>query len=194
MDVTKISELDLSKAYTYADYLKWRFEERVELIKGRIFKMSPAPRRKHQEISRDLEFLMIQRFQKKTCNIYNAPFDVRLPQSHDKKSQTVVQPDICVICDESKLDEYGCNGAPDLIVEIASPTTIDRDYKLKYELYQEHGVKEYWIVGMDGYVDKFVLKNGNYENQGKYFRSDLLKSAIFPELQIPLDQVFQDEV
>ena len=154
MDITKLSQLDLSKSYSYADYLTWKFQERLELIKGKIFKMSPAPRRIHQEISRDLLTEMNFFLKGGKCNVFSAPFDVRLPKSNaEDEIYTVVQPDICVVCDPSKLDDAGCVGAPDLIVEILSESTAKKDKTNKFELYQECGVKEYWIVSpTDQYI------------------------------------------
>ena len=116
--VKNFSDLDLTKTYTYSDYLLWQFSERVELIKGFIRKMSPAPSRKHQTISYNLTLSIGKFFQNHPCSVFVAPFDVRLPIASSKKDNTVVQPDLCIICDENKLDDKGCNGAPDLIVEI----------------------------------------------------------------------------
>ncbi len=144
--VTKFSDLDLTKEYTYSDYLLWQFSERVELIRGFIKKMSPAPSRKHQTVSQNLNFKIYSYFQNHSCSVFVAPFDVRLTIQSINKNATVVQPDICIICDESKLDEQGCNGSPDLIVEILSPNNSKHDVDTKFKLYQESGVKEYWIV------------------------------------------------
>ncbi|MEL6625129.1 MAG: Uma2 family endonuclease, partial [Bacteroidota bacterium] len=148
--VTDIQALDLNKSYTYADYLLWQFKERVELIRGRIFKMSPAPSMGHQEISTNLMGEIYQYLKRKTCKVFHAPFDVRLPLSEsqmtDQKVDTVVQPDICVVCDPQKLESRGCIGAPDWIIEILSKSTSNKYLNEKYDLYQNTGVKEYWIV------------------------------------------------
>jgi Uma2 family endonuclease len=120
--VTNINELDLNKRYTYEDYLTWQLDEMVELIKGKIYKMSPAPNRMHQTISRRLHGKLFEYFEFQSCLVYHAPFDVRLPlppaKTTDYKIDTVVQPDICVICDKDKLTPEGCLGAPDWIIEI----------------------------------------------------------------------------
>lgn len=154
--ITDFSQLDLSKSYTYADYLTWRFNERVELIKGWIQKMpaspsgrSPAPRRLHQEVEGNLHGLFWNFLNNKNCKVYESPFDVRLDKNigaKDNETTTVIQPDISVICDLEKLDDRGCVGAPDLIIEILSPSTIKKDYTVKYDLYEENGIKEYWQV------------------------------------------------
>ena len=188
----KFSELDLSKNYTYSDYLKWQFEERVELIKGKIFKMSPAPRRRHQEISIQIEKQLYQVLEiHPKCSVYHAPFDVRFPNENGK-THTVVQPDICMICDKEKLDELGCVGAPDFIVEILSTSTSKKDYTNKYELYEENGVREYWIVNPEGFIEVFVLEADGYCNKGKFFKEDQLTSFTFPDLILALDEVFKE--
>src|SRR5690606_15294096 len=122
------------KVYTYADYYSWKFKERVELLKGKILKMSPAPSRQHQKISADISFELRKFLTGKTCQVFYAPFDVRLERvKNDKLIQNVVQPDICVICDLTKLDDRGCSGAPELIVEILSPGNTKKEMKYKFE-------------------------------------------------------------
>src|SRR6478736_6826824 len=147
---TQLNEPDFDYAgiYTYADYLKWTIEERLELIKGKIFRMSPAPNRMHQALSMRIANPIYNLLRGQQCQVYTAPFDVRLPRKSlkDEDIITVVQPDICVICDPSKLDERGCIGAPDIVVEILSPSNNKKELKNKYEVYEESGVKEYWIV------------------------------------------------
>jgi len=122
--ITDISQLDPNGTYTYADYLGWQFDESVELIKGKLYRMSPVLKRRHQDASVNLEFALLKYFEDKSCKVYDAPFDVRLPVRNERKPaqlHTVVQPDICVICDLSKLDDDGCLGAPDWVIEITSP-------------------------------------------------------------------------
>lgn len=149
--ITSLSQLDPNGTYSYADYLTWQFGEFVELIKGHLLRMS-APRASHQRIVFRLSGMLYRHFQGSLegCNVYPAPFDVRFPTNpagkSDREIYTVVQPDICVICDPTKLDERGCIGAPDWIIEIVSPATINRDRFVKRDLYEEFGVKEYWII------------------------------------------------
>ncbi|PSL26100.1 Uma2 family endonuclease [Dyadobacter jiangsuensis] len=192
--VTDINELDLSQSYTYADYLLWHFKERVELIKGKIFKMSPAPSTRHQQISAKLHLRIGGYFENHYCHAFFAPFDVRLPRKDqnaaDQKIHTVVQPDLCVICDESKLDERGCLGAPDLIVEVLSPGNSKTEMHNKFELYQESGVREYWLVEpSQNAVLVYVL-----DETGKYVglqpAVEFVQSSIFPELKIDLGKIF----
>jgi Uma2 family endonuclease len=194
--VLKFSDLDLSKQYSYADYLTWQFAERVELIKGWIYKMSPAPSRAHQVASRIINGEMYNFFKHTSCELFSAPFDVRLLDSKKKKKEnqhlfSVVQPDICIICDENKLDEKGCLGAPDLVVEIISSGNSKHDLKTKYELYQENGVKEYWIANpVDKNIMLYELVKGKYQLHKIFFDDDVIESKLFKGLQINVGEIF----
>lgn len=189
--------LDLNKRYSYADYLTWIDDRRRELIDGFVKLMSPAPTRKHQEISKEILLDFGNYLRNKPCKVFHAPFDVRLPQHHETDNHeifTVVQPDICVICDQSKLDERGCIGAPDLIIEIVSPASAQVDTKDKFEIYQQSGVREYWIVFPEEKVIQiFLLNNGKYELRGMYAGDSKAPVAIFGDgFAIELPQVFKD--
>ena len=193
--VTDINDLDLNGTYTYADYLLWQFEERLELIKGKIFKMSPAPNTRHQVISTNLQGNLFIYLKDQPCRLFSAPFDVRLFDS--KKSAlanrdiyTVVQPDLCVICDGTKLDEKGCLGAPDLVIEILSPGNSQKEMYNKFLLYQECGVREYWLVDSDrNAVLSYVFnETGRYVGLPPAVKA--LQSTIFPDLKIDLDKIF----
>lgn len=191
--ITNINQLDLNASYTYNDYLNWRFKERLELIKGKILKMSPAPNRHHQKISIQLSSLMWFSMKEQGCNVYSAPFDVRLLKKNAKKGEiiTVVQPDICIVCDEEKLDDRGCIGAPDLIVEILSPGNSNKEMSIKFDLYQENGVKEYWIVNpMEKNVLIYTLQKGVYIGMRPFVETDTIKSPLFPQLKCKLKEVF----
>ncbi|MCB9202969.1 MAG: Uma2 family endonuclease [Flavobacteriales bacterium] len=196
MVVTNINALDFNKIYSYADYINWKFKERLELIKGRIFKMSPAPSRVHQEVSSTLHGFLWSYFKDNSCKLYSAPFDVRLydakkSSKSDKDIFTVVQPDLCVICDKSKLDSRGAIGAPDLIIEILSPGNTEKEMKYKYELYEEVGVKEYWIVEPNGKtVFRYVLQEGIYIGLAPLIKTDILTTKLFTDLKINLEEVF----
>ena len=191
---SKVEEPDSSITYTYADYLQWKFEERLELFRGKIFKLS-APNTKHQDISGNI-FVPISLFlKKKPCKVFAAPFDVRLPVKNKKKDDevtTVVQPDICVICDETKLDTRGCCGAPDLVVEILSPGNSKKEIRLKHELYEEAGVKEYWIVNPEEEnIVVFVLNGeGKFSGLKMYAGDDTIQSFAVPGLNINLTEIF----
>lgn len=195
--ITDINNLDLTKSYTYADYLTWNFQERLEILKGKIFKMSPAPSRKHQEISAKIFRKLDRYFENKSCNIYYAPFDVRLinykKSTSDKEISTVFQPDICVICDKDKLDDRGCLGAPDLIIEILSPGNSKKEMDIKFDLYEENGVKEYWIV--EPYQKSiliYTLQNDRYIGLKPIAEEGLVHSPLFPELSFNVEEVFME--
>ncbi|WP_238200246.1 Uma2 family endonuclease [Capnocytophaga canimorsus] len=194
--ITQINQLDLINGdYTYADYLLWKLEERVELLKGKIFKMSPAPNTYHQRISGKL-YLEIGNFLKgKRCEAFSAPFDVRLPRKDEKGDEihTVVQPDLCVICDENKLDERGCVGAPDLVIEILSPGNSKKEMKNKFEIYQESGVCEYWIVNPEHEnILVYVLENEKYKSISQTpIVDDYITSVKFPNLKIHTNNIFK---
>ena len=192
--VTALPQMEQEKKYTYADYLDWD-EGRWELIDGEVWDMTPAPSRLHQEISGDLFYVLYEFFKDNDCTVYMAPFDVRLPDSdtiEDYTVTTVVQPDISIICDQSKLDNRGCVGSPDLIVEILSPSTAAKDLKVKRALYEKHGVKEYWLIHpTDQVVMNYQLgKDGQYGKAQIFDREDMLQSVQFEELKIQLSNVF----
>lgn len=192
-DITNINQLDLNGVYTYADYLLWKFDERVELFKGKIFKMSPAPNMKHQKISRNLMGELYSLFKHKTCQLFSAPFDVRIPRKSkdDQEILTVVQPDLCVICDPEKLDERGCIGARDLVIEILSPGNSKKEMKNKFELYEEAGVREYWVVHpTEENVLIYTLEDGKFRAY-KPVVDDYIISHIFPDLKIHTNEVFK---
>ncbi|SFI36995.1 Uma2 family endonuclease [Halpernia frigidisoli] len=192
MIITSLDQLDENKTYTYADYFLWRLKERVELFKGKIFKMSPAPARIHQEILQNLNIKFYNYFQNQPCKVYFAPFDVRLPNKNGDIF-TVVQPDLCVICDLTKLDDKGCLGAPDLIVEILSPGNTKKEMKHKYSIYEESGVTEYWLVHpTDKYIQVFVLKDGIYIGLRPMIEGDIITSTTFPELNFSTTDIFTD--
>lgn len=195
--ITDINDLDLTKSYTYADYLTWNFQERLEILKGKIFKMSPAPSRKHQEISIELTGIFYNYFKKTPCNVYVAPFDVRLKNfkksTSDKEITTVLQPDICVICDKEKLDDRGCIGAPDLIIEILSPGNSKKEMDIKFDLYEENAVKEYWIVEpFQKSILIYTLQNDKYIGLKPIAEEGLVHSPLFPELSFNVEEIFRD--
>ena len=191
--VTKFSQLDITKKYTYADYLTWQFKDRVELIKGCIHKMSPAPNVKHQTTSWNLTLLIGNYLTNSKCKAFAAPFDVRLYKVNtaNVKIETVVQPDICIVCNINKLDEKGCLGAPDLIIEIVSPGNSKKDLKTKFDLYQNNGVLEYWVANpLEKSVQQFYLENNKYKYIKTFFTGDQLESKIIKGLIINLNKVF----
>ncbi len=194
--ITKLSQLDLDGTYSYADYIKWQFDERIELLRGKIARMLPAPNVNHQRVSGNLFVNIYNQLHKRDCQLFSAPFDVRLynRKKSVKSSQeiySVVQPDICVVCDSSKLDQQGCNGAPELIIEILSPGNSRREMKDKFDLYQEAGVQEYWLVQ----PQEEVVLVYSLNEQGQYIglrpAVDMVVSPLFPDLGIDLAKIFR---
>ncbi|MDD1623427.1 MAG: Uma2 family endonuclease [Methylococcaceae bacterium] len=198
--ITQLSQLDLTASYSYADYLTWQLNETVELIKGKIQLMSPAPNVKHQRLSIYLSSRLFYYFENKACQVFSAPFDVRLYDRTksllvNKEITTVVQPDICVICDNSKLDEQGCNGAPDWIIEILSKGNSKKEVKIKHALYAESGVKEYWLVfPYEEVIQQFVLndENNSYQLVNSYAGDDVAVPYLFADLAIDLSVLFKN--
>ncbi|WP_423148887.1 Uma2 family endonuclease [Rubrolithibacter danxiaensis] len=195
-EVLSFNDLDESLTYSYANYLTWLFDERVELIKGKIFKMSPEPSRLHQQVSIYISSSLFNYLGNKPCKVYTAPFDVRFPKESkdDKDIYTVLQPDICVICNPAKLDERGCIGAPDIVVEILSPGNNKKELLYKYQVYEEFGVKEYWVVSP---ADKTFLKytldqNGRFNPSRLFTLSEKVSSEVLPGFELNLDEVFED--
>jgi Uma2 family endonuclease len=191
----QLSDLDLSKTYTYADYLKWTFDERLELIRGQIFKMGAAPRLIHQRLTLLFGRRLGNYLEGKTCEAFIAPFDVRIPKKsgNDKEIYTVLQPDVCVICDESKKDTRGCIGAPDIVIEILSPGNNKKELQNKYEIYEEAGVLEYWIVyPAEQTLTVCTLVESCFQPSRPYTIGDEIKTPILPGFILSLDDLFKN--
>lgn len=193
--ITDISQLDLTKSYTYADYLTWQFQERVEIIMGKIFKMSPAPTSKHQSSVSVLHGNLFLFLKGKRCLVFPAPFDVRLPLE-SLMDNNVVQPDVTVICDPSKITDEGCVGSPDMVIEVVSKSSVKRDLHEKYALYERAGVKEYWVVNPnDTSLIIFLLDgNGKYQPSKPLTMGDKAISHVLPGFSVDLDEVFVNVV
>ncbi|MBU0701839.1 Uma2 family endonuclease [bacterium] len=179
--------------YTYKDYLGWPDEERWELIDGIAYDMSPSPSVDHQDISIALGTEFFVYLKGKPCKVFLAPLDVILPKKNETEEdcQTVVQPDILVVCDRTKLDSKRCKGAPDLIIEILSPSTTKKDMTVKFSLYERVGVKEYWIVHpLDKTIFVYKLDGTKYARAEMYSAEDKIKVGIFEDLEIDLAAVF----
>jgi Uma2 family endonuclease len=187
--------LDPQKRYTYADYLTWLDDKRRELVNGFIRMMSPAATTWHQKVSGNLfgELRYIIKKNKGKCSIYPAPFDVRLPKNGEKEHAeiyTVVQPDICIVCDPAKIDERGCLGAPDFIAEIQSPSTARYDLTEKFTLYESAGVREYWVIFPPHAIQVFLLQpDGKYDN-GTLYDEGKVPVHVFDGLEIDLKDIF----
>ncbi len=179
------SALKPSTQITWDDYQGWDDGERWEIIDGEAFAMSPSPQSRHQRIAMDLGWKMRSYFNKKPCQIFGAPMDVKLSESD------IVQPDILVVCDTQQIKRTHIEGAPTLVVEILSPSSIHHDRLRKLYLYARFGIKEYWIVTpYPSLVEVFSLSAETYTIAGVYAKNDSLRSPSFPEMSFPLADVF----
>ena len=187
--------LPQEKGYTLADALDWDEHDRIELIYGDPVMMAP-PVRIHQKISRELFGQLYQYLKGKKCEVYSAPFAVR-PFEEDgdcpEDVDTLVEPDISVVCDPGKLDDLGCKGAPDLVIEILSPSTRRHDRFTKFNLYQRAGVREYWIVDPDSKdVQSFVLEEGRYSAKDFRGAGETIRASVLEDCEIDLSPVFAE--
>ncbi len=181
---------NLEQKYSYADYLTWDESERWEIIDGTPH-MQATPSRAHQEVLMELSVQIHNYLKGKSCKVYPAPFCVRLDlEKSDNDIKNVVEPDITIVCDTSKLDKRGCKGSPEMIIEILSPSTAKLDKIIKLNKYEQAGVQEYWIVEPDQrLVNVFTLDSGKY-NIKIYSDEDKVKVSIFQDLEIDLNEVF----
>jgi len=183
-----------AERYSWSDYLAWPEGERYELVDGIAWAMSPAPRRRHQETSRAIFRQIDGLLSGKPCEAYFAPFDVKLSPDDDNDAPTVVQPDITVTCDRTKLTEQGMTGPPDLVIEIVSPDSGLIDRRRKFDLYERFGVTEYWIVDQDEkVVEVYCLgEDGTYRRIGAFGPEDTVTAEAVPELSVSLAEVFAE--
>lgn len=179
--------------YTYKEYLIWNGPERYELVKGNAYLLS-APTPTHQDISGQIHRQLLNFLEGKTCKAYAAPFDVRLfEQEEDNPDDvnTVVQPDISIICDQNKIDEHGCKGAPEMIIEILSPSTVRHDRLIKMNLYQQAGVKELWLISPEERTAQvFLLNDGILRPHEVYTDKDIAKVTTLQGCFIEMSKVF----
>ncbi len=186
-------EQPLREHYTFADIMEW--DERAEIIEGELTMMS-APSREHQKILMEISRQIANFLEGKTCEVYPAPFDVRLFETAENSPNdvdTVLEPDISVICDRNKLDEHGCKGAPDLVVEILSRGTLSRDRIVKHSLYSRAGVREYWIVDpLNRSVEVFLPDNRGVLTIDKlYTDEDIVRVNVLSGCFVELNKVFK---
>ena len=188
-DALRIDELDGKRRYTYADYLEWEGPERFQLINGEVFQMA-SPSVIHQAFLMELSLQFGNWLRGKSCQVFAAPLDVRLFPKKDKSDNTVVQPDLLVVCDKNKLGKGSVNGAPDLIIEIVSPSNSHSELFLKYNYYLKAGVREYWIIDPDKRkVNVHIYENDHYI--GTIYEDDAcIPVAVLPGLEIPLEDLW----
>ncbi|NOT12885.1 MAG: Uma2 family endonuclease [Methylococcaceae bacterium] len=178
--------------HCYGDYLTWSDDSRYELIDGDAYLMAPAPDLGHQEVAGEVYLQIRLALKNKACRAFIAPVDVRLPKQNetDELIDTVVQPDVLVVCDSNKLDRRGVRGAPDWVVEVLSPSTASHDQIIKRNLYERHGVREYWLVHpMDKVLTVYRLFEGEYGKPELFELRGESKSGIFPEVVIQWDEL-----
>ncbi|RZK26652.1 MAG: Uma2 family endonuclease [Hymenobacter sp.] len=196
MAITSINQLDPNGTYSYADYVTWQFTELVELLRGKIMRRMGAPTDQHQAVVGEFHLAFGSYLRRQTCQVRVAPYDVRLPRrgtTADQAIYTVVQPDVCIICDSTKIERRGCLGAPDLIIEVLSPGTAARDWQDKFDLYEESGVGEYWIVGpLEQDITVFVLEDARYRRVGEYAQAGPVPCATLPGLNLDWSDVFPE--
>ncbi|SHF85917.1 Endonuclease, Uma2 family (restriction endonuclease fold) [Caldanaerobius fijiensis DSM 17918] len=183
------------KKYTYEDYLKWDDNNRYELIEGVPYLLA-SPSVLHQTVVGNIYFRFKGCLNDRKCKVFTAPLDVLLPQNEhieEKDIDVVVQPDIFIVCDESKIKGgKNCKGAPDMIIEVLSPATASRDFITKQNLYERAGVKEYWVVSPE---EKNIVvfrmdERMKYNTYGIYGEDSVVEVRIFPDLTIPVKDIF----
>ena len=182
------------KHYTYADYLTWPDDARYELIDGEAFLMAPAPLIEHQEVAGEVFRQLANQLDGKPCRPYIAPVDVRLPRNDeaDAAIDTVVQPDVLVVCDPSKIDRRGVRGAPDWLLEVLSPSTAAHDQIAKRRTYERAGVREYWLVHPgDRTLTIYVLESGQYGRPEIYELKDETPIGVLPGVSIAWDALVE---
>jgi Uma2 family endonuclease len=182
--------------HTYRDYCAWPDEVRYELIDGHAYAMSPAPSRQHQELVFEIGRQIADALEGSGCRVYLAPFDVRLPRADeaDDDVDTVVQPDLSIICDPAKLDDRGCRGAPDCVIEVLSPGSAGHDQILKRDVYERHGVREYWLVHpVDRVVIIYRLIDGAYGKPDIHELTGAVACSALPAVVIDWQRVLRED-
>ncbi|TQV65157.1 MAG: Uma2 family endonuclease [Halothiobacillaceae bacterium] len=183
-------KIDPDRRYTYADYLTWPDEFRCELIEGKVYMMSPAPSVTHQDAVGEVFRQLANQLKGASCRPLIAPLDVRLPRlgRRNDSDETVVQPDVMVVCDPAKFDARGVKGPPDWVIEVISPKTASRDQILKRRMYEAAGVREYWIVHpIDRVLTVYVLHDGAYGAPELFELTGRTASSILPEVVVDWD-------
>jgi Uma2 family endonuclease len=180
-----VEKLAEDRLFTYADYLEWEGPERYQLLQGEAF-MLASPTVEHQAISMELSLQFARFLAGKPCQVFASPLDVRPFPQEDRKDDTVVQPDLLVVCDSAKLSKGSVDGAPDLVIEILSPSNGQKELFLKFQIYLDAGVREYWVIDGEGkQVQVHVYEDGHYISS-VYKEDAVIPVSILPPLSIDL--------
>ncbi len=187
----------LETPYTYRDYRRWPSDERWELIGGVAYNMSSAPRIRHQGVSATLHGLLWNHLRGKVCQVFSAPTDVFFPRVNEMDEDdvdTVVQPDVLVVCDRSKIRTTGVWGAPDLVIEVLSPSTSRKDQREKFDLYQRTGVREYWVVDVNApWLQQYVRgPDGVFGIEVTFETAGILTSSVLPDVSLDVAELWPD--
>lgn len=190
----RIEDLDLKKQYSLADYWNFKFDRMVELVKGFVINMAPAPAPYHQSVSRYLTKQIEASFPTGPSQLYYAPLDVFLAGTDSSKPATVIQPDLLIVCDPKKITSRGCEGAPDWIAEILSPGSARRDYDIKFHLYESAGVREYWIVDpANQAVETYLLDDSTqtYQPDQTVIGDGTVRLKVFESVSVDIKEIFR---
>lgn len=193
LHISKVAEISLSGIYSYADYLRWKSEDRMELIRGQVFKMSPLTSVTHQRWCGFMYAKLYEYLSDKKAEVFIAPLDIRLPDRSNQDGDifTVVQPDLFVVCNPDQLEEKGCLGAPDIVIEILSDGNNWRELTDKFRVYEEAGVKEYWIINPKRKLF-FVYRLDKYyrfQSEGANLYRDGHLSSVLPDFKLNLKEL-----
>ncbi len=183
--------------FSYADYRSWPESERWELIDGEAWAMSPTPSSTHQGIVTELGRQLANFLEESGCQVFVAPLDVKLSDPEEDDAPTIVQPDIIVCCDEQKISEQGIQGAPDFVIEVVSPSSGVMDRKIKFSLYEDNNVGEYWIVDPEERVVEVYRSTGEGKQSflriGAFSRDDRPGITALPGFEMDLSRVFREK-
>jgi Uma2 family endonuclease len=189
-----IKELDFSKTYTYADYYSWKFEDRTELLDGKVYLMGESPGTNHQQVLGNVAAKLYAFLKDKSTQALMAPLDVRLVDTttRDEDVLTVVQPDVIVFCNKITLDDRGGIGSPSIVIEITLPGKNFKEISLKYSIYEKYGIKEYWIIRLDEQsLTQYILdEKGKYIGGRPLIENDKLKTDLIPDFELAISEVF----
>ncbi|GAB4179868.1 MAG: Uma2 family endonuclease [Rhodocyclaceae bacterium] len=184
-----------AQRHTYGEYLRWPEDVRCELIDGEAYLMAPAPTAGHRRLVLGIARQLADALEGHRCEVFVAPFDVRLPRADeaDEAIDTVVQPDLTIVCDPAKIDERGCHGAPDWVIEVLSPASAAHDQTVKLAAYERAGVRECWLVHpADRTATVYSIAQGRYGRPAISELTGVLASRVLPEVAIDWERALRE--